>query len=353
MNSDKEFQVGGVKFSAVRTMFPRPHWLVRLDETGEVLHSGAGGISNVSVPKMQSDIQELLDRVSKGDVADFRRRFNLPLATTLESDIPTLAARGHKEARGMVKSKIKFSWVGDDQKAVAFAPDGAKVAVRCGSETVKIEDLRVRLRNMEKGDDVPILMNAFGCDYDAACDVVFGDNFDAAVTMLEQASRSTVDALSTTETDNRPIAGDPRLFIEQLGYDVDIDADQEGLWVWTAPSDGCDISFSSAAEALDGAWIDAVAQTLSLRKISCEHWGQMYFDQQRVAITLALSGEIPSLSDLSPDTQMEWVSKVRGSYPDIGPKEAFRLADQEYSENDGVLPKPVASEVKHARRPRL
>jgi hypothetical protein len=62
----------------VRTNFPRPHWLVRLEETGEVLGSGTGGISNVSVPKMQEDIQILLDRISKGDVADFRRRFGLP-----------------------------------------------------------------------------------------------------------------------------------------------------------------------------------------------------------------------------------------------------------------------------------
>lgn len=87
MKIDKEFQVGGVKFEAVRTEFPRPHWLVRLVETGEVLQSGSGGISNVSVPKMHADIQDLLDRVSKGDIADFRRRFNLPPVPTLESNL--------------------------------------------------------------------------------------------------------------------------------------------------------------------------------------------------------------------------------------------------------------------------
>lgn len=61
-------------------------------------------------------------------------------------------------------------------------------------------------------------------------------------------------------------------------------------------------------EALDGAWNDALAQTLAISEISCEEWGQMDFDQQRAAITFALSGELPSLSDLSPDTQMEWLA---------------------------------------------
>lgn len=151
-------------------------------------------------------------------------------------------------------------------------------------------------------------------------------------------------AHAALSTDRRPIAGDPRLFIEKLGYDIDTDSDQPGLWIWTAPSDGCDISFETAQEALASAWNDAVAQALSIGGISCEEWGQMDFDQQHVAITFALSGELPSLSDLSPDTQMAWVAKVRESRPDVGPKEALRLADQEYRENDGIFLKPVVIE---------
>jgi hypothetical protein len=146
------------------------------------------------------------------------------------------------------------------------------------------------------------------------------------------------------KADARPIAGDPRLFIEGIGYDIDTDSDQPGLWIWTAPSDGCSSSFHTAKEALEGAWNDAVAQTLSISEISCEDWGQMDFDAQRVAMTMALAGEIPALSELSPDTQMEWVEKVREVYPDIGPKEAFRLACQEYLDNDGVIPKPAVKD---------
>lgn len=78
MADEKAFEVGGVKFTALRKTFPIQHWVMKINETGEVLDPGSGGISTKSVPKMQASVQELLDRVSKGDVADFRRRFGLP-----------------------------------------------------------------------------------------------------------------------------------------------------------------------------------------------------------------------------------------------------------------------------------
>lgn len=78
MTPDKEFRVGGTKFCAVRVSRPKPHWRVRVVESGEVLPPGAGGISNDSVPKMRADIQAVLDGLSRGDIADFRRRFGLP-----------------------------------------------------------------------------------------------------------------------------------------------------------------------------------------------------------------------------------------------------------------------------------
>lgn len=78
MVAEKSFEVGGVKFSALRRQAPILHWVLRIDETGEVLEPGAGGISTESVPKMQASLQELLDRISKGDVADFRRRMGIP-----------------------------------------------------------------------------------------------------------------------------------------------------------------------------------------------------------------------------------------------------------------------------------
>lgn len=93
----------------------------------------------------------------------------------------------------------------------------------------------------------------------------------------------------TKRTDNRPIAGDPKLFLEELGYDIDEDPDQAGLWVWTAPSDGCDSSYDSAKEALEGAWIDAASHAMGISSISRAQWEAMDFDQQKAAILEVLS----------------------------------------------------------------
>lgn len=86
MTNEKSFEIGSIKFTALRQQFPRPHWLFRLDETGEVFGPGTGGISNESVPKMQASIQELLDLISKGDTNDFRKRFGLPVVATTTDD---------------------------------------------------------------------------------------------------------------------------------------------------------------------------------------------------------------------------------------------------------------------------
>lgn len=140
--------------------------------------------------------------------------------------------------------------------------------------------------------------------------------------------------------DTRPIANDPKLFIEQIGYDIREDSQQSGLWIWIAPTDSCDISYHSASDALESAFGDAVYQTKRIAMISDSNWAGMDFDEQRVAITYALSeGELPDFDSLSPETQMQWVGKIREFYPEIGSKEAFRLGAQEYREFDGVFPK--------------
>lgn len=47
-----------------------------------------------------------------------------------------------------------------------------------------LPELFQRLLNGEYGDDVPILMEDYGCDYDTACDLVFGQRFDEAIALL-------------------------------------------------------------------------------------------------------------------------------------------------------------------------
>lgn len=91
-DAEKPFEVAGVKFSAIRKLTPIPHWLLRTDDNGVVFESGAGGISNESVPKMKASVEELLTRVSKGDVADFRRRFGLTPEQGEKKDVEAAAA---------------------------------------------------------------------------------------------------------------------------------------------------------------------------------------------------------------------------------------------------------------------
>jgi hypothetical protein len=149
-----------------------------------------------------------------------------------------------------------------------------------------------------------------------------------------------------------PLEGDPRLFLEDLGYDIDTDSDQPGLWIWTAPSDGCDSSYPSAQEALDGAWNDASEQARQCGNISSHAWEKMSFDRQRMAITLALSGELPPLADLRPDTSMEWVSAVHALRHDLGPKETYQLAEKHYLAHDFFLSEHarVAGQAHHQAR---
>lgn len=71
------FEVAGVKFTAIRYETPAPHGRLSTDENGHVFDSGAGFISNQSVPKMQASLQMLFDETSKGDVGDFRDRLGL------------------------------------------------------------------------------------------------------------------------------------------------------------------------------------------------------------------------------------------------------------------------------------
>jgi hypothetical protein len=48
-------------------------------------------------------------------------------------------------------------------------------------------ELMARLVNGERGDDVPILMELFGCDYDAACDAVVDGDKEIAKSLLNAA----------------------------------------------------------------------------------------------------------------------------------------------------------------------
>lgn len=78
MANEVAFVIGGIRFTAIRRTHPLPHWAFRTDENGVIHDAGTGGVTGVSVPKMKSCLQELFDRISKGDTADFRKRWGLP-----------------------------------------------------------------------------------------------------------------------------------------------------------------------------------------------------------------------------------------------------------------------------------
>lgn len=97
---------------------------------------------------------------------------------------------------------------------------------------------------------------------------------------------------SGTHLQADPLKGNPKLeVLEALGYDIDGDGDQPGMWIWTAPTDGCEQSYASAKEALDAAWVDAVGQTMGILNLSSEDWDALSFAQQKELITETLSGD--------------------------------------------------------------
>lgn len=140
--------------------------------------------------------------------------------------------------------------------------------------------------------------------------------------------------------DTRSIVSHPKLFLEDVGYNIDKDCDRPGLWVWTGPTDGCESSFNTAEGALENAWTDACAHTMAVYNLSSDEWDSLSFEQQKQSIIEALSddGSVTAEDFNQSPEQMDWVERVRKVYPHIGSKEAFRLAQDDYISNNGILP---------------
>jgi hypothetical protein len=77
--TEKKFTVGGIDFTAVRFQTPRPHWRFKIDEIGEVYEVGTGGVASDSVPKMISSLEDMFNRLAKGDVDEWRKQWELPV----------------------------------------------------------------------------------------------------------------------------------------------------------------------------------------------------------------------------------------------------------------------------------
>lgn len=75
---EKSFKVGDVPFTAIFKKHPWRHWVFRTDENQIVYGPGNGGFAFDNFQNMKAAIQETLDGVSKGNIADFRKRMSLP-----------------------------------------------------------------------------------------------------------------------------------------------------------------------------------------------------------------------------------------------------------------------------------
>ncbi|MGE8449227.1 MAG: hypothetical protein ACN6OP_01125 [Pseudomonadales bacterium] len=114
----------------------------------------------------------------------------------------------------------------DEKRAMLFGESGNKLAFRTYNEICTLEDLLARLRAGEKGDDVPICMEGFGCDYDEACRLVFTGN---------EPSPEAIERLLTAAngaflygTIKAPQA--ERAFLESLGVELGGYNEQEQLF---------------------------------------------------------------------------------------------------------------------------
>lgn len=86
--------------------------------------------------------------------------------------------------------------------------------------------------------------------------------------------------------------GDRRVdVLEGVGYSFKEDSDQPGMWVWIAPTDGCDVSFSTKEEAVESAWSDAVRQAMSILQMTDLDWSHMTAERQMDLVESSLSGD--------------------------------------------------------------
>lgn len=97
----------------------------------------------------------------------------------------------------------------------------------------------------------------------------------------------------------------------------------------TAVSDG-DKDFSKAVMVGD---IDCVISNLKDLKVRLQ---EELDANLKMRCALGLPYVLPPFDGC--DEQLAWLGRIRENYPHIDPKEAFRLAEQDYTENEGILP---------------
>jgi hypothetical protein len=145
-----------------------------------------------------------------------------------------------------------------------------------------VEELRLGM------GELVLSMNSFYfCDQPRSAE---GQIHSRGISVIEFCAQ--VRAMAPTDTLLLDDVQDPREeMLTSLGYEFAEDADQPGLWVWTAPSDGCEISFQTQGQALRSAWLDACEQARAISGQDEAAWRALSVPEQIAAIEGALSEE--------------------------------------------------------------
>lgn len=112
--------------------------------------------------------------------------------------------------------------------------------------------------------------------------------------------------------------------LREAGYHIGKDSDQPGFWLWTFGSDGCDSSFESEDEAINGAWDHAIKHVLAYQELDASAWsseekdlaGQEYLFREAFGIevveaqTLDLSDALLNISDTLAQADGEYLATI-------------------------------------------
>lgn len=235
-----------------------------------------------------------------GQVAEFdpaRGKWSLvyPLDAYLKvhgSDGPGAGSQGRLVIAGA-------TWSGDGDGAIATLADGSKVAVRIGAEEISLRAVLKRLNDGEQGDDLPVLMEAFGVAYDAACDAVFGRRILEAAALLKTAASVPLEASPSH------MLVDPNEFLlaEYASYVADVAEGNPMLFDdWLA---GSDIPEIVEARARAATWPGAVANQAVRGAGHARGAVATSYAEMNLTLSFAFSGEEPR----GTDELVEWVSE--------------------------------------------
>lgn len=130
------FTIGGIDFAAVREQVPIAHWRLRIEETGEVLQPGTGGVSTESIPKMQADLKYQLERISKGVSMDFRRSWGLP-AWVASQALPKTLLKLSEAQIDLVEASLCNDEASSDEEMIEYWTQTCGIPLDAANEAIK------------------------------------------------------------------------------------------------------------------------------------------------------------------------------------------------------------------------